>query len=177
MWPAGAVDHKGGCRPACGLLFNAGVIPDAVSDYRVAPALAARLFGVALALVGLVVFAATVVVALAALPVATVIAVAVVGVLGVGVAGWWVTRKARVVRLDDVGYRVRFVRGAGATSARWVDVLDSGTRTVAGSHCVVLRLRDGRTTTIPVEVLAGDRERLEADVRRRLERGQGLRPR
>lgn len=156
------------------LLFNAGVTPDAVSDYRVAPALAARLVGLALALVGLVVFAATAVVALASLPVATVVVVAAAGLLGVGVAGWWVTRRARVVRLDDVGYRVRFVRGAGATSARWVDVLDSGTRLVAGSHCVVLRLRDGRTTTIPVEVLAGHRERFEADVRARLQRGQGL---
>ena len=151
--------------------------PDAVSDYRVAPALAARLVGVALALVGLLVFAATAVVALASLPVETVIVVAVTGLLLVGLAGWWVTRRARVVRLDDLGYRVRFVRGAGATSARWVDVLDSGTRTVAGSHCVVLRLRDGRTTTIPVEVLAGERERFEADVRARLQRGQGLRPR
>lgn len=151
--------------------------PDAVSDYRVAPALAARLVGVALALVGLLVFAATAVVAVASLPVETVIVVAVTGLLLVGLAGWWVTRRARVVRLDDLGYRVRFVRGAGATSARWVDVLDSGTRTVAGSHCVVLRLRDGRTTTIPVEVLAGERERFEADVRARLQRGQGLRPR
>jgi len=158
-------------------LFNAGVTPDDVSDYRVAPALAARLMGVALALVGLLVFAATAVVALAALPTATVLVVGLVGVLGVATAGWWVTRRARVVRLDDLGYRVRFVRGAGATSARWVDVLDCGTRTVAGSHCVVLRLRDGRSTTIPVEVLAADRDVFEADVRTRLQRGQGRGPR
>ena len=153
-------------------MFNAGVTPLAVSDYRVAPALAARLLGVALAAVGLLVFAATAVVALSLLPVVAVIVVAVAGVLGVGIAGWWVTRRARVVRLDDVGYQVQFVRGAGATSARWADVRDAGTRTVAGSHCVVLRLRDGRTTTIPVEVLAGDPERFEADVRTRLARGQ-----
>ena len=145
------------------------------SDYRVAPALAARLLGVALALVGLLVFAATAVVALAALPVGTVVAVAVVGVLGVAAAGWWVTRRARVVRLDDTGYRVRFLRGAGVTAARWADVRDAVTSTVAGSHCVVLRLHDGRTTTIPLEVLAGDPGRFEADVKARLESWQGRR--
>ena len=37
-------------------------------------------------------------------------------------------------------------------AARWPDVRDAGPQFVAGSACVVLRLRDGRTTTIPVEV-------------------------
>jgi len=36
---------------------------------------------------------------------------------------------------------------------------------------VVLRLRDGRTTTIPVEALAADREAFARDVRLRLARG------
>jgi len=172
VWPRGRVHHKAAWPRLGWLLFNAVVTSDAVSDYRVAPVLAARLFGVALGLVGLLVFGVSVVVAVARLPVWPVAAVAAVGVLAVAVAGWWVTRHARVVRLDDIGYQVHFVRGAGAPSARWADVVDAGTRTVAGSPCVVLRLRDGRTTTIPVDVLAADRERFSADVRARLERGR-----
>jgi hypothetical protein len=75
-----------------------------------------------------------------------------------------------VVHLDDTGYRVRFVRGVGAPAARWPEVLEAGPQFVAGSACVVLRLRDGRTTTIPVEALAGDREVFARDVRDRLAR-------
>ena len=55
-----------------------------------------------------------------------------------------------MVRLDDEGYQVRFVRGAGVKQARWKDVEDVVATTVADERCVVLRLRDGRTTTIPV---------------------------
>ena len=40
---------------------------------------------------------------------------------------------------------------------------------------VVLRLRDGRTTTIPVEMLAMDREAFARDLQEHLQRGQGLR--
>ncbi len=36
---------------------------------------------------------------------------------------------------------------------------------------VVLRLRDGRTTTIPVEMLAVDRESFVRDVQQHLQRG------
>ena len=66
----------------------------------------------------------------------------------VGVRHW-------VVRLDDLGYRVRVLRTAQARSARWTDVLDLQATTVAGQRCVVLRLRDGRTTTLPVDADRG----------------------
>jgi hypothetical protein len=41
---------------------------------------------------------------------------------------------------------------------------------------VVLHLRDGRTTTIPVEALAADREEFVRDLQEHLQRGHGLRP-
>ncbi len=151
-------------------MFNAGVPSPAASDYRVSPSLAARLLGLGLALVGVVVLLASVVAAVAALSIWVVVGVAVVGVAAVAAAGWWATRRAVVVHLDDTGYRVRFVRGVGAPAARWPDVRDAGPQFVAGSACVVLRLRDGRTTTIPVEALAGDREAFARDVRDRLMR-------
>ncbi len=42
--------------------------------------------------------------------------------------------------------------------------------------CLELRLRDGRTTTIPVGVLAVDKEEFVRELQGRLQRGHGLRP-
>lgn len=128
------------------------------SDYRLSPLLAARLLGASLVVFGLLVFLATAVVVLFSAPV-LILTVTVVGcVVGVFATGWFLTRKAYVVHLDPEGYHVRYVRGAGVNRGRWADVEDAVTTTVAGSPCVVLRLRDGRSTTIPVDVLAGDRD-------------------
>ena len=134
------------------------------SSYRFAGPFIVRLMGVALATVGVLVLALAGVVALASLP---------AGVLTAGLAvglGVWlvvlgaltVLRRRVVVRLDETGYQVRYVRGAGVRAARWKDVEDAIAPTVEGDRCVVLRLRDGRTTTIPVDVLVG---RAEAFVR------------
>lgn len=145
------------------------------SDYRLSPQLAARLMGASLILWGLLVLVVTMVVVLFSLP-AVIVSAAVVfcvlGIVGVGVA---LTRTAYVVRLGESGYHVRFVRGAGVKQARWLDVQDVVTTEVAGSPCVVLRLKDGRTSTIPVEVLAVDREEFVRDLQAHLDRGHGLR--
>ena len=81
---------------------------------------------------------------------------------------------ARFLRAE--GYRVRLVRGAGVTEARWSAVEDAVTAIRRGVACVELRLRDGRTTTIPVGVLAVDREQFVRELQGRLQRGHGLRP-
>lgn len=127
------------------------------SDYRFAPQFAARLLGLALLCLGGLVFLTTAVVVLFAAPVALLGAAAVLCVVGVFALGWFV-RNADVVRLTEDGYQVRFVRGAGAKQARWSDVESAGTDEVAGTPCLLLRLRNGQVTTIPVEVLAVDRE-------------------
>ena len=145
------------------------------SDYRLAPRLSARLLGVTLLFWGFLVFLVTAIVVLLQAPVWLLSTTVVLCLAGVFTTGTWLTRTSYVVRLDDAGYRVRFVRGAGVTRARWTDVKDVVTTTVAGAPCVVLRLRDGRTTTIPVEVLAGDREQFVRDLQDHLDRGHGLR--
>lgn len=139
------------------------------SDYRLSPLLAARMLGAVLAVFGLLVFVATAVVVLLSAPVLILSVTVVACVVGVFVAGWFL-RRAYVVRLDEDGYRVRFVRGAGVTRAAWSDVEDAVTTTVAGAPCVVLRLRDGTSTTIPVEVLAGDPDTFVQRLRERLDR-------
>ena len=90
--------------------------------------------------------------------------------------GFALTRRAYVVRLGEEGYRVRMIRGAGVTEARWKDVEDAVTTSPHGIACVVLRLKDGRTTTIPVSALAADRDDFVRDLRDHLQKGQGLRP-
>jgi hypothetical protein len=151
------------------------VSPD-VSQYRFAPAISARIVGGLLVVVAVLLSVATLVVALAGLSVLVLAAAAVVGVGAVFLAGHLLTRRIPVVRMDAVGYRVRLLRGAGTYAAAWTDVQEAVTATPEGLPVVVLRLGDGRTTTIPVTLLDVDREQFARDVRAHLRKGQGLRP-
>lgn len=131
--------------------------------------------GVFLVLLGLLVFAATVLVSLLQLPLDVLSAVVLAVAVAVAGAGFLLNRRWYVVRADKEGYRVRFVRGAGTDAARWSDVEDVVTSHVAGARCVVLRLRDGRSTTIPVDLLAVDADRFVRELQRHLDRGHGYR--
>lgn len=132
--------------------------------------------GMALVVLALVVFALTLVTAFAGMSLSVVVLVGgLLLVLAAG-GGWWLVSRAVVFHAGEEGYRVRFVRGAGAHEARWVEVEDAVTRFVGDAPCLVLRLRDGRTTTIPVEALAIDREQFVREVQEHLQRGHGLPP-
>ena len=48
-------------------------------------------------------------------------------------------------------------------------------RTVSGTRCVVLRLRDGRTTALPVDAIEGDPVALTEALTTHLDRGHGYR--
>lgn len=145
------------------------------SDYRLSRPLAARMLGVLLVVLGVVVVALTLLVALLDLP-AWLLGVGVLGTaVLVLVAGVVLSRRTTVVRLDRTGYRVRYVRGAGTTEARWTDVEDVVTATSAGERVVVIRLRDGRTTTVPVRMLAGSPDDFVRDLQAHLDEGHGYR--
>jgi len=148
--------------------------PSAV-DYGVAPQVRARVLGVFLVLLGVLVCATTVVVALFELPLEVMSVLVVLVVVAVFGAGYLLTRRTYVVRADADGYRVRLVRGAGAKAAHWQDVEDVVATHVAGARCVQLRLRNGGTTTIPVDVLAIDGDDFVHDLQNRLDRGHGYR--
>ena len=145
------------------------------TDYRLNPALAARLMGTALVAVAVLVLLATALVAVLDLPSAVLLVPVVLGLAAFVVAAVVRHRRGWVVRLTDEGYRVQWVRGAGVSAARWKDVEDAVTSTVAGAPVVLLRLRDGRTTTVPVELLAVDREVFVRDLQQHLQRGHGMR--
>jgi hypothetical protein len=145
------------------------------SGYRLAPPLAARLVGSLLVAVAALVLVLTVVTAVLRWSPSVLVGIGAGTVVLVAVAGFAV-RRIEVVSLDDDGYRVRLVRGAGVTSARWAEAADAVTASPAGVDCLVIRLRDGRATTIPVSALAADRDVFAADVRDHLRRAEGLRP-
>jgi hypothetical protein len=145
------------------------------SDYRLSPPLAARLLGFAVAGLGSLVLLVALLVAAFDLPRTVLDVVVVVAVLAALAVIALLGRRPRVVRLDEQGYQVRLVRGAGVTQARWSDVEDVVATTAAGERCVVVRLRDGRTTTVPVRVLSGDADAFARDLHEHLNRGHGYR--
>jgi hypothetical protein len=146
------------------------------SDYRLSAPFAVRMMGIVLAFAGLLVLVTAVLVALLEWPAAVLSVVLVGAVLGLLAAGLVLTRRATVVRLDETGYTVRLVRGAGVRTGRWKDVEDVVARTIEGARCVVLRRRDGRTTTIPVGILAAPADEFVRDLQQHLNRGHGYRP-
>ncbi len=126
-------------------------------------------------LLGVLVVVLAVLVAVLDLP-GTVLTVGVVVAVVVVVAGALAaSRLTTVLSFDDTGYRVRLLRGAGVRAARWREVEDAVAMTIAGHDCVVLRLKDGRTTTIPVDVLETSPQALLEELSGRLDRGHGYR--
>lgn len=145
--------------------------PTDASDYRLAPLLIARFVGLYLVLLAVAVFVATAVVAVTDAPADALVVLLVVGLAGLFALAWWLRTRVTVARLDPAGYRVRLVRGAGVRQARWADVEEAVTASVHDEPCVVIRLRDGGRTTIPVRALEGDPDDFARDVRDRLRAG------
>ena len=147
------------------------------SNYRFAAPFIVRMMGTGLVAVGVLVLVWAGLAVALSLPgavLSTGLLVAVVLWLLV-LGGVLALRRGDVVRLDETGYRVRFVRGAGVRQAPWKDVEDVTAPTVEGQRCVLLRLRDGRTTTVPVDVLAGSSDAFVKDLQQHLNRGHGYR--
>ncbi|EON25688.1 hypothetical protein CF8_0133 [Nocardioides sp. CF8] len=132
--------------------------------------------GVLLIAIAALVFITTGLVAFLDLHTALLLVPALIGIGALLTGAVVLGRRGWVVRFTEDGYRVQWVRGVGVAAARWKDVEDAVTTTSADSPVVVLRLRSGATTTIPVELLAGDREDFVRDLQAHLQRGHGLRP-
>lgn len=157
-------------EPAPADLPRAGFV-----DFALAPAIRVRLLGTGLFAIGVVVVLGMLFSWIGGLPSAFLNGVVALAMLGILALGLLVGLRHWVLRLDEHGYRVRLLRSATAKSARWSDVLDLQATTVSEQRCVVLRLRDGRTTTLPVDVLAGSAEELTAALTAHLDRGHGYR--
>ena len=146
-----------------------------LSRYRFSGPFVIRLLGLSLASLGLLVVLLVALVAALSLPGIVLTAVLLAASVAVLALGLVAVRRPVVVSFDEVGYRVRLVRGAGVRQAAWKQVEDVTATVVAGERCVVLRLRDGRSTTVPVSVLAGRPDDFVHDLQRHLDRGHGYR--
>lgn len=157
-------------------------VPDPVSptstspvSFALAPALRLRLLGTGLVAIGVVIAIGVLLTWLTGLPDAFVSGLVVLAGIGVVALALLAGLRHWVLRLDETGYRVRVLRTAQARSARWTDVLDLQAATVSGTRCVVLRLRDGRTTALPVDAIEGDPAALTEALTAHLDRGHGYR--
>lgn len=137
------------------------------TDYRMSPALAVATLGRGLLALGGLVVVVTVVAAIGRTGPLPTLVVAALGALVLAIRSWWLLR-GWALRLTDEAYAVRGLRGVGVRRAAWAEVQSASAVEVSGTPCLVLRLRDGRSTALPVRALAGDREVVAGDVQRRL---------
>lgn len=141
--------------------------------YALTQALRVRMMAVALVVIAVVLLLATIVVALLNITTWVMLVLVVLVPVMITVLAVLLSKRFYVLRLDDIGYQTRFVGGVGAKRARWVDVLDLGVVTIEDARCAQFRLRDGRRTTIPVDVLQTDPEELVREFQRRLTAANG----
>lgn len=138
---------------------NGGVSsqPELKLELGLAPAIRARILGVLLIISSVLLIVVSVVAAALHIPTLLVVAIVLVMLVliaaAVAVPGRW-----PVFQADVISYRLRLVRGAGVAQGRWRDVEGLATATQDGEHLVVLQLRDGRSTVIPVRLLGIDKE-------------------
>ena len=141
---------------------------DPVTTYRLAPALGVRLVGRSLVTLAVVVVLATLAGVLTGVGWRLAGVVAAVGTALVAGWAWYLLRRAWAVRLSAREYDVRLLTGVGTATATWSQVEEVVAATLGGSPCLVLRLRDGRMTRLPMTAIAGDADAFAHDVRRRV---------
>jgi hypothetical protein len=144
-------------------------------DFRLAPAIGVRFVGAAFVSIAVVVFVLTFVAAAVKVPFVWVLAlaaVAVLGAVGLGVA----LRRVPAVRMDERGYAVHWIRGAGVRRGAWAEVQEANTASHNGVDCVVIELNDERTTTVPMPALAVSRDEFVTVLRDQLKQARPTRP-
>lgn len=142
---------------------------EVVDDFSLAPAVRMRMMGLLLvvfALVVLVLSGLALLLSWSPRLLFGMLGLALVAVLGLALV---LVRSRWVVRLDADGYQVRGMRSAGVRRARWSEVEDLRAVTLRGTPCLAVRLRDGRTSTLPAGLLAGGPDAVAHRMRERLE--------
>jgi hypothetical protein len=145
-----------------------GAAGTATTTYRPAPALGARLVGRSLVTLAVLVVVATVLGASTGIGWRLAGGLTVIGIVLVGLWGWYLFWLSWAVRLTGDGYAVRLLGGVGARAASWSEVAEVVAASPAGQPCLVIQLRDGRATRLPMAALAGDPDAFAHDVRRRV---------
>ncbi len=151
------------------------------TDYRLARAPGVLVLGRLAAGTGLLVGGTVVLSTLVDLSRPVVVALAVLlGVAGLltAAAAVRVLRPPVLLHLDDAGFRLRVLRGAGPASVQWADVEGVRRERLTPGPCLVFALSRSRRTVLPLHLLDGGpaaADRLDADLRSRLDRAHGQR--
>ena len=104
-------------------------------------------------------------------------AIGLVLLLGLVRAVVHLVRQPTVLRLDETGYRVgRQAGSTGVRAAAWSEVERVRRDHRDGREYVVIKLRDGRATELPVRAVAAPLRDLLAELDDRLNRAHGQRP-
>lgn len=167
-----AEDNGAVSSPDAGPAPAGDALPD-VRAYGLSRPVALRLLGGVLVVLGAAVLVVAVLVAALSLPSVVLLVAALVSLFVLLGVGGVLVGRIWLVRLDRDGYRVRGVRGVGRPGARWSDVEDAVVTKIAGEPCVVLRLRNGDASTVPVRMLDVDPEAFVRELRQRLDIGRG----
>jgi hypothetical protein len=101
--------------------------------------------------------------------------IGVVLLVGVVRALWRIARPPVALTLDDQGYRLAALAGAGAMAASWRDVRRVESVDRSGEVGVVVHLHDGRTTRIVARMVSEPMATWVADLDDRLNRAHGQR--
>lgn len=133
------------------------------------------MLGLLLMVTAVLLLVVTGIIALADLHTWWLVAPVAIGLLAIAGGAVWVSRTNPAVRFTDEGYVVKGFRGAGEKQGRWKDVEDIITTYRGDLPCVEIRLKKGVATTIPVTLLAADREHFVRDLQRHAKAGQGYR--
>ena len=152
------------------------------SDYRLTRAHGVAVLGRLAVVSGLLVVLVVVLAALVDLPpvvwVPLALLLAAAGLL-TAAAAVRVVRPPVLLHLDDDGFRLRVLRGAGPTSVPWAEVEGVRHERLSPGACLVFALARSRRTVVPLHLLDGGTaavDRLDADLRSRLDRAHGQRP-
>jgi len=106
-------------------------------------------------------------------PLRVVLAIVTIGVLVTLVVA--AVRPPRILTMDEAGYRVRWVRGSGRASAAWREVEGVTNRRVGTAELMVVELRDGTSTTVPLTLLGPAHLAAQREVHERLNSAHGYR--
>ena len=85
-------------------------------------------------------------------------------------------RPPLVIELAPDRYQLHHLRGGGVATAQWRDVKSAQTQSTSSGPLIVLQLKDGQRSMVPLTLLGARAVEAEREIHDRLSTGHGYRP-
>jgi hypothetical protein len=85
-------------------------------------------------------------------------------------------RPPLVVEMAPDRYRLHHLRGGGVATAQWHDVESAQTQSSSNGPLIVIQLKDGQRSLLPLTLLGARSVEAEREIHDRLSTGHGYRP-